>query len=554
MSQLGRTGPYSIRRLTQRGDTTGRSPALVGVAAWIAVLWIVISLTLTMQSSVAQAAMPVPEANPDSALAVALAKIEGSPIPLESAVRMAMEESASIREAGAELASARAAVRREKGAFDPALVGTGQRTSTEIRPSSPFAGSTKVTAGSAGLLLHLPTGADVGVSMNATKSEASSAFTSVNPAYDATGAITLEQPLLRGFGPAARRDLTFAQRNLEAADHLYEDARLGVRADVEATYWSLYAAERDLAVQQLIRDRAKALLDQAQLRARAGLVGPNQVANARVFLAEQEQAVLDGEEKLDRVSDALASLIGQRPQGTLSRFRPTDEPPNGFSLPTEDSLVAMALARNHKIRSAERTVSSIRSLERAARWNALPQLNLFGSIGGTGLAGSGRDLIIGSDTLRTAITGGYQDALSQVLNRDYPTWNAGLRFSIPIGSRSGRGERDRLRAETGRAEALKLALARGIEEQVRADYRELAYGARRLQFAHDGVDAAFEQVRIGVIDYNNGRSTAFELVRLGADLASAQQRYSQALVRAAKAAAELEQLTAGGYSAQETQP
>jgi outer membrane protein TolC len=50
-----------------------------------------------------------------------------------------------------------------------------------------------------------------------------------------------------------------------------------------------------------------------------------------------------------------------------------------------------------------------------------------------------------------------------------------------------------------------------------------------------------------MIEYRNGRSTAFEVVRLAADLAGAQQRYSQALVRTARAAAALTQLTGGWY-------
>jgi hypothetical protein len=54
-------------------------------------------------------------------------------------------------------------------------------------------------------------------------------------------------------------------------------------------------------------------------------------------------------------------------------------------------------------------------------------------------------------------------------------------------------------------------------------------------------------VRIGLIEFHNGRLTAFELVRLGEDYAIAQQRYSGALVRTAKAAATLRQLTSGGY-------
>ena len=78
---------------------------------------------------------------------------------------------------------------------------------------------------------------------------------------------------------------------------------------------------------------------------------------------------------------------------------------------------------------------------------------------------------------------------------------------------------------------------------MRAAYREVSHGNGRLKAARDGVEAAEEQIRIGLIEFRTGRVTAFELVRLGEDFATAQQRYSDALVRTAKAAATLRQLT-----------
>jgi len=127
-------------------------------------------------------------------------------------------------------------------------------------------------------------------------------------------------------------------------------------------------------------------------------------------------------------------------------------------------------------------------------------------------------------------------------------WSVGVEVSIPIGFRNGLGEEDRLEADVIIAEQRQVQLARILEEQVRATHRELFHGKRRLKAAREGVDAAQEQVRIGLIEFQNGRSTAFELVRLGADYAVAQQRYTQALVRSAKAAATLRQLTSGGYT------
>jgi outer membrane protein TolC len=82
-----------------------------------------------------------------------------------------------------------------------------------------------------------------------------------------------------------------------------------------------------------------------------------------------------------------------------------------------------------------------------------------------------------------------------------------------------------------------------VEERVRAEAREIEHGEARLKLALDGVQASLDQTRIGMIEYDNGKTTAFELVRLAADLANAERRYSQALVRTAKASARLKQLS-----------
>jgi outer membrane protein TolC len=121
---------------------------------------------------------------------------------------------------------------------------------------------------------------------------------------------------------------------------------------------------------------------------------------------------------------------------------------------------------------------------------------------------------------------------------------------MPIGRREGRGERDRLRAEVRRAEQDELAADRALEEAVRARHRELENAAARLEFAKNGVDASFEQARIGRLEFENGRTTAFELVRLAGDLAEAQVRFSDALVRAATSVAQLRELTGGTYPAE----
>ena len=91
----------------------------------------------------------------------------------------------------------------------------------------------------------------------------------------------------------------------------------------------------------------------AVVRAQAGLVGPNQVANAKNFLAQQEIQLLDLEEQLDRQSDRLGSLIGTRPQAGETRYITTDAPPGDFPIDSVDALVRIAKAAQGLLYSSE---------------------------------------------------------------------------------------------------------------------------------------------------------------------------------------------------------
>ncbi len=497
--------------------------------------------------------------NPDSTLAIAIKKVEGTPIRLEETLRLALLHDTSVREAEASMHAARGTLRHEKGAFDPELFFAADRIGTDQPSASPFSGGDTLASGisivrttrtttSTGARVTLPPGTELSASLLATKLESNSRFAFLNPEYDANGVLSVRQPLLKGFGPGSWGDRSAAARAYEAARARYEDAVLETRARVERAYWDLYAARRDLALQQIIRDRAQALVQESQLRARAGLVGPGAVANARVFYTEQDQALLDFDEALDRVSDQLATFIGQRPEGSLRRFVTVDEPPRDVPVESEETLVARALAQSRELKSAEREVAAARARSTSAWWNKLPTLDVRGSLGGAGLSGAGKSFInpFTGQPDQLDVHGGFGDTWSQVRRRDFPSWSAGLSLSLPIGFRAGGGDLDRRRAELDVAEQRETAVRRSIEERVRVAYRELEHAKRRLDAAQAGVEASLEQVRIGIIEYRNGRTTAFELTRVSADLATAQQRYSQALVRAAKANADLRRLTSEG--------
>jgi outer membrane protein TolC len=514
-----------------------------------------LTLKLTFAALLGSAGIAVAQTsavNPDSALQLILRGIEGTHLTLNEAVRQGMINSTSVRRAEAAYQSAQGTVRRERGMFDPELFFSLNYEDDNIPTASFFSGAdilkNQQTTSQTGLRWTLPVGTRLEASLNTVRLNTNSAFAFLNPQYTAFGSLNLRQPLLGGFSVSARKQLSKAEQDLQAAQGRRDQQALGLSSDVERTYWDLYAAERDYAVRKLTRDQGEAFLSETELRAKAGLIGPSQVANARTFLAEQTILLLDQEEQLDRLSDQLASQIGVRPEPGMQRFVTTDEPPGEFRVDSVEVMVERARQNNLDLQAAKAEIESNRALADAAGWEMLPSVDLVGSLGGNGLAGTPQDVIFNGDTLRTTVGGGFGDAVSQAAGRDFKTWSVGVEVKIPIGFRSGLGEKDRLQAEVSIADQRYIELSRALEEQVRASYRELVHGKERLLAARGGVEAAEEQGRIGLIEFRNGRSTAFELVRLGADFAAAQQRYSAALVRTAKAATTLRQLTSGYYT------
>jgi outer membrane protein len=512
----------------------------------VCITHILFILLITLSVSYAQT-----PAHPDSALVNILNEIKGTPLGLQQAVDYALKNTTSIRKAEAAYLGSGGSLRRENGMFDPELFFNLNYVNQKQPTASFFSGapvlSNQQTTSQAGLRMSLPIGTEFQLTLNAVSLSTNSSLAFLNPEYDAFGSISVRQPLLRGFTSSGRKRLTQAEQQLDAIKARYDQEAINVKATVERMYWDLYASVRNYAVQQLTRDRAKEFLKETELRARTGLVGPSHVANSKTFLAEQELLLLERGAQFERQSDQLSSLIGVRPQSEVQRFLPTDEPPENFPSTRVEVLVDHVLQQNLDILAARKDLESAQTLAKAAGWEALPRVDLIGSIGGNGLAGTGKEVIILNDTLPVPSTRNFSDALTQVAKRDFPNWSLGVEISVPLGFRSGLGEKDRLEALVLDAEQNFLEKTRALEEQVRSTYRELWDGKNRLEFAGENVEAAQEQVRIGLIEYRNGRSTAFELVRLGEDLAIAQQRYSNALIRTAKAAATMKQLTSGWY-------
>src|SRR2546426_6330272 len=200
-----RAGSWSAGRSSTRGRSAGSTPASAGSSATCSngcwgisrdedgerivrqrtVNRILAALVLAVAVVPQAGAQPTPgaqpsgrsspprESNPDSALARALERIEGTPIPLEQAMRLALENATQAREARAALRAASGALRKEKGAFDPEIFADASRSREQRPVASPFISATSIDNDFAstrnGASIKLPFGTKIEASVDTKK-------------------------------------------------------------------------------------------------------------------------------------------------------------------------------------------------------------------------------------------------------------------------------------------------------------------------------------------------------------------------------------------------
>ena len=142
--------------------------------------------------------------NPDSTLAIAIQKVQGTPITLEETIQKALVHDTSVREAEASMRAAGGTLRHENGAFDPELFFDADRVGTDQPTASIFSGGDTLASGisvvrstqtttSTGARVTLPTGTELSASLRNTKLETNSTLAFVNPEYDANGVLSVRQ-------------------------------------------------------------------------------------------------------------------------------------------------------------------------------------------------------------------------------------------------------------------------------------------------------------------------------------------------------------------------
>src|SRR5690606_4343534 len=111
-----------------------------------------------------------------------------------------------------------------------------------------------------------------------------------------------------------------------------------------------------------------------------------------------------------------------------------------------------------------------------------PRLDLVASYG---YNGAGGDVVVRDNegNVVSRHDGGWDDAIEQVTDRDFPGWSVGLEFGMPIGNRTARARAASAALAVDQGRVGHEELRQRIEAEVRVAARGLEIGAQRIESA-----------------------------------------------------------------------
>lgn len=299
----------------------------------------------------------------------------------------------------------------------------------------------------------------------------------------------LNLPLFQGL--QAIRTLDYAKINLQAAVEQVEAAKDDITLNIMAQYLQvLYNRE----IVTVARDQAE--LSQAELERRRQLLDAGKIAELDVLQAEAQLAA-DNLTAVNAENDLRLSLTDlaqtlQLPYSDSFDVLPLDDEPG--ILPSVQTVYSNALAYNHGVRAADRSVEAARANVRVAKSGYLPTLSFSAGLGSNWYAVSGFD----------------NPAFGHQM-RDNFAKRIGFSLNVPIFDAFG------TRNQVRRARAAQLTAELNSDDVRTRLYNDISSAYVRAVAARNKFDSSASAVRSTEAafhameeKYNYGRATATE--------------------------------------------
>jgi len=228
---------------------------------------------------------------------------------------------------------------------------------------------------------------------------------------------------------------------------------IGTVSGVIRLYYDLASLNEDVQVKKQTLAVAQKLYDDNRAQVEAGTLAPLEVVRAQAQIAVSQLDLLNSQAFAREQELVLKNVLTRRgtadPAVRTAHIVTTDpvpEPGKEAVTPIQD-LIDLAFRNRPELAAARLQIENSQISLKGSRNNALPDLNLIGTMQNNGLAGLFNPLAANTSAVGGLLPGGpgvtppglsiggLGSALSQIFQRSYPTYTIGLQLNLPLRNR-----------------------------------------------------------------------------------------------------------------------
>ena len=393
-------------------------------------------------------------------------------------------------------------------------------------------------------------GTSATITFATTRSHFNSHQYSLNPFTSGDLDLTVTQNLLNGFGSAVNgRNIRVQKNNMKATDLQFKQQVITTVTAALNLYWDLVSFNQDVKAKQQEVATAEQLLKNNQEQVRIGTLAEIEVTRAQSQLFAARQDLVISQTNLLQQETILKNALSRQGIAATDLAEVHIIPLDSMSVPPTDNLkpvndlVADALKNRVEIEQAKINLESDHMNLVGIRSSLKPTLQVFAELTNNGLSGSPNVLGLSTGTPPPSGTfvGGYGNMLSQIFERDYPNYSAGISLNIPLRNRAAQADYATSMLEIRQHE---LNLQKQVN-QVRVDVQNAVIGIQQARVRYQAsVQARILSQATFEADqrkYELGAGTPYQVEQDQRDLSAAQSSEAQAMANYSHARIALDQ-------------
>lgn len=404
---------------------------------------------------------------------------------------------------------AKEAVNQEEAKFEAIFSGVMKFSETDS-PQVTLLDGTRVHNGSGnfGVQMPLRTGGTLTFSMVDSRKTESSMWTLLNPSYYAGFSTSISQPLLRNAGKkASTYRIRMSQYNSRITEARTKLQAIRIIANVDITYWQLYAVRKLLEVRKQQYDLAKALFEQTERFVEIGLKPKVELIRTKASMAEKLEAIIKAENDVRNAERSLKRMLNKKALGmrTKTIIIPSTQPAPIHYEFNNDLMVKKAIENRMELLELElQLAQDITNIEYSKN-QMLPLVTMEYKYNIHGLGERRRS------------------AYEMMTDNEYNDHTLNLQFSIPLGgNEAAKSSYRRAVYERAQRLATKESKEAEIENEVMNQIDKLEANWQRIQATRQTTILTDQQHRAEKKQYELGFASSTDVLDAQTKLAEAQ--------------------------------